>query len=98
MNVDYPQVNERTALLEDVEDIDRYDAGKGLDDGLERQVQTTVTSSSESTIANEEIPPPIPWWPVISIFMLTAVQPLGFELIFPFISACLLLSCVGKLN
>lgn len=80
--------NERTALLEDAEPVEieeRSVDGVGL----------STSSSSSATICDAEeigqIKPsaprrPFPWKPVLSILSLAVVQPLAFELIFPFIS------------
>jgi hypothetical protein len=37
-------------------------------------------------LIQKEPPTPFPWRPASVLFMLTLVQPLAFELIFPFIS------------
>lgn len=80
--------DERTALLEDAKLVgigeERRPDGVGLS-----------ASSSSTTICDVEevgqIKPsaprrPFPWKPVLSILSLAVVQPLAFELIFPFIS------------
>lgn len=36
--------------------------------------------------SEEEEPKPLPWRPIIVLLLLTAAQPLAYEIIFPFIS------------
>ncbi|KAH8114502.1 MFS general substrate transporter [Phellopilus nigrolimitatus] len=46
--------------------------------------------SSTATLCAQETPSPLPWRPVAVILVLNAVQPLAFELVFPFINQMIL--------
>lgn len=41
---------------------------------------------SQAHSGDEEEPKPLPWRPIIVLLFLSIAQPLGYELVFPFIS------------
>lgn len=71
--------NERTELL-----IASQENSYETDD----EALLSPSSSSTTLCAEANRPSALPWRQVIVILMLTAVQPLAFELVFPFISMC----------
>ena len=42
---------------------------------------------ANSSELDQPKPKPLPWRPIIVLLLLNAVQPLAYELVFPFISA-----------
>ena len=70
------QCYERTSLLVDTQSLTR----NPLDD--EEQILSSASSSSNQTLTST----PVPWRAVSVILILNGIQPLAYELVFPFIS------------
>ena len=70
------QCHERTSLLVDTQSLTRTP----LDD--EEQILSSASSSSTQTLTST----PVPWRAVSVILILNGIQPLAYELVFPFIS------------
>lgn len=75
---------ERTSLLVDTQSLLVNKQSEDSDD--DEQILSSASSSSIRTLS----PTPVPWRAVIVIFMLNAVQPLAYELVFPFINQMIL--------
>ena len=79
-DADNRRCQERTSLLVDTQSLLVNKQSEDSDD--DEQILSSASSSSIRTLS----PTPVPWRAVIVIFMLNAVQPLAYELVFPFIS------------
>lgn len=82
------EADERKPLLE------RQGSGSGwsLSDAETLAGESGCSTPSSSLAAANE-----PWGPLMAIFAITAVQPLCFELIFPFVSTLQSAFCLGEL-
>ena len=78
---DMSAVDERRPLL------DEQSVAHGKQPEQDSEVQVYGTAQSSLCSKQEEDPPLKPWGPLIVILAISAVQPLCFELIFPFVSA-----------
>ncbi|PAV19860.1 MFS general substrate transporter [Pyrrhoderma noxium] len=74
------QCHERTSLLVDTQSLTR----NPLDD--EEQILSSASSSSTQTLTST----PVPWRAVSVILILNGIQPLAYELVFPFINQMIL--------
>lgn len=73
-------VEERVQLL------DAYDGKPRVEVLVRERLTADDDSEARPSLAQSRAAKPFPWRPVLVVLCLNAVQPLAYELIFPFIS------------